>query len=96
LGEPCWFLLPAIWDAAFADRLFSPSVLRCLGAATIVASLKKANAADALFQRFDAALRAAGFLAMSGQIIADYGDLFVSNPKILTARLLRVLLRKGT
>jgi len=32
-------------------------------------ALKKANAADALFQRFDAALRAAGFLAMSGQII---------------------------
>jgi transposase, IS5 family len=32
-------------------------------------ALKKANAADALFQRFDAALRAAGFLAMSGQTI---------------------------
>jgi IS5 family transposase len=32
-------------------------------------ALKKANAVDALFERFDEALRAAGFLAMSGQIV---------------------------
>jgi IS5 family transposase len=32
-------------------------------------ALKKADAVDALFQQFDAALRDAGFLAMSGQII---------------------------
>src|ERR1700730_4548330 len=32
-------------------------------------ALKKANAVDTLFQRFDAALRDAGFLAMSGQIV---------------------------
>jgi transposase, IS5 family len=32
-------------------------------------TLKKANAVDALFQRFDAALRDAGSLAMSGQIV---------------------------
>jgi IS5 family transposase len=32
-------------------------------------ALKKANAIDALFQRFDTALRDAGFLAMSGQIV---------------------------
>jgi IS5 family transposase len=32
-------------------------------------ALKKASAVDALFQRFDAALRASGFLAMSGQIV---------------------------
>ena len=32
-------------------------------------ALKKANAADALFQQFDAALREAGYLAMSGQIV---------------------------
>jgi IS5 family transposase len=32
-------------------------------------ALKKANAVDALFERFDAALRDAGFLAMSGQIV---------------------------
>jgi IS5 family transposase len=32
-------------------------------------ALKKANAIDALFGRFDAALRDAGFLAMSGQIV---------------------------
>ena len=32
-------------------------------------ALKKADAVDALFQRFDAALRDAGFLAMSGQIV---------------------------
>jgi IS5 family transposase len=32
-------------------------------------ALKKAGAIDALFQRFDAALRASGFLAMSGQIV---------------------------
>ncbi len=31
---------------------------------------KKADAVDALFQQFDAALRDAGFLAMSGQIVA--------------------------
>ena len=32
-------------------------------------ALKKADAADALFQRFDEALRSSGFLAMSGQIV---------------------------
>jgi transposase, IS5 family len=32
-------------------------------------ALKKANAIDALFEQFDAALRDAGFLAMSGQIV---------------------------
>jgi transposase, IS5 family len=32
-------------------------------------ALKKADAIDALFARFDAALREAGFLAMSGQIV---------------------------
>lgn len=32
-------------------------------------ALKKADAIDALFQQFDAALRDAGFLAMSGQIV---------------------------
>ena len=32
-------------------------------------ALKKANVADALFQQFDAALREAGYLAMSGQIV---------------------------
>ena len=32
-------------------------------------ALKKATAIDGLFQRFDAALRASGFLAMSGQIV---------------------------
>ena len=32
-------------------------------------ALKRADAVDGLFRRFDAALRAAGFLAMSGQII---------------------------
>ncbi len=32
-------------------------------------ALKKADAVDALFQQFDAALRDAGFLAMSGQIV---------------------------
>lgn len=32
-------------------------------------ALKKADAVDALFARFDAALREAGFLAMSGQIV---------------------------
>ena len=32
-------------------------------------ALKKADAVDALFRRFDDALRASGFLAMSGQII---------------------------
>jgi transposase len=32
-------------------------------------TLKKANAVDGLFQRFDAALRDAGSLAMSGQIV---------------------------
>ena len=32
-------------------------------------ALKKANAADVLFEQFDAALREAGFLAMSGQIV---------------------------
>jgi IS5 family transposase len=32
-------------------------------------ALKKADAVDALFARFDAALRASGFLAMSGQIV---------------------------
>jgi len=32
-------------------------------------ALKRANAVDALFQHFDAALRDAGFLAMSGQIV---------------------------
>ncbi len=32
-------------------------------------ALKKSNAIDALFERFDAALRDAGFLAMSGQIV---------------------------
>jgi IS5 family transposase len=32
-------------------------------------ALKKANAIDGLFRRFDAALRASGFLAMSGQIV---------------------------
>jgi hypothetical protein len=31
--------------------------------------LKRAGAVDRLFQRFDAALRAAGYLAMSGQIV---------------------------
>ncbi len=32
-------------------------------------ALKKADAIDALFQQFDASLRDAGFLAMSGQIV---------------------------
>ena len=32
-------------------------------------ALKRAGAVDMLFQRFDAALRAAGYLAMSGQIV---------------------------
>ena len=32
-------------------------------------ALKRADAVDGLFRRFDAALRAAGFLAMSGQIV---------------------------
>ena len=32
-------------------------------------ALKKANAADVLFEQFAAALREAGFLAMSGQIV---------------------------
>jgi IS5 family transposase len=32
-------------------------------------AVKKANAADALFQHCDAALREAGYLAMSGQIV---------------------------
>jgi IS5 family transposase len=32
-------------------------------------ALKKAGVVDALFRRFDAALRASGFLAMSGQIV---------------------------
>jgi hypothetical protein len=32
-------------------------------------ALKKADAIDALFTRFDAALRETGFLAMSGQIV---------------------------
>jgi transposase, IS5 family len=32
-------------------------------------ALKRAGAVEALFQRFDAALRAAGYLAMSGQIV---------------------------
>lgn len=32
-------------------------------------ALKKAGAMDALFRRFDEALRSAGFLAMSGQIV---------------------------
>ncbi|MGB5086222.1 MAG: transposase, partial [Methylocystis silviterrae] len=32
-------------------------------------ALKTANAADVLFEQFDAALREAGFLAMSGQIV---------------------------
>lgn len=32
-------------------------------------ALKKANAIDGLFRRFDEALRASGFLAMSGQIV---------------------------
>jgi IS5 family transposase len=32
-------------------------------------ALKKADAVDALFEQFDAALRDAGFLAMSGQIV---------------------------
>jgi IS5 family transposase len=32
-------------------------------------ALKRAGAVDRLFQRFDAALRAAGYLAMSGQIV---------------------------
>jgi IS5 family transposase len=32
-------------------------------------ALKKADAVDALFRQFDAALRDAGFLAMSGQIV---------------------------
>lgn len=32
-------------------------------------ALKKVDAVDARFQRFDAALREAGFLAMSGQIV---------------------------
>ena len=32
-------------------------------------ALKKANAADVLFEQFDAALREAGFLAMCGQIV---------------------------
>jgi IS5 family transposase len=32
-------------------------------------ALKKANAVDALFRRFDEALRASGFLAMRGQIV---------------------------
>ncbi len=31
--------------------------------------MKKANAVDALIERFDEALRAADFLAMSGQIV---------------------------
>jgi hypothetical protein len=34
-----------------------------------VPALKRANAVDALFQKFDAALRETGYLAMSGQII---------------------------
>jgi IS5 family transposase len=32
-------------------------------------ALKKADAIDALFRQFDAALREAGFLAMGGQIV---------------------------
>ena len=32
-------------------------------------ALKKANVIDALFHRFDAALRASGYLTMGGQII---------------------------
>jgi len=36
---------------------------------TFCEALKKADAVDALFARFDAALRETGFLAMSGQII---------------------------
>lgn len=32
-------------------------------------ALKKANALDGLFRQFDEALRASGFLAMSGQIV---------------------------
>jgi transposase, IS5 family len=36
---------------------------------TVREALKKASAVDPLFQRFDEALRDAGFLAMSGQIV---------------------------
>jgi IS5 family transposase len=32
-------------------------------------ALKRAGAVEKLFQRFDAALKAAGYLAMSGQIV---------------------------
>jgi IS5 family transposase len=41
-------------------------------------ALKKADAVDALFARFDAALRESGFLAMSGQIV---GATIVAAPK---------------
>lgn len=36
---------------------------------TLREALKKAGAVDALFRRFDEALRSAGFLAMRGQIV---------------------------
>jgi Transposase domain (DUF772) len=36
-------------------------------------ALKKANAIDTLFRRFDEALRASGYLAMAGQIIDAVG-----------------------
>jgi IS5 family transposase len=45
--------------------------------------LTKAGAIDALFARFDAALRASGFIAMSGQIV----DAALISPQRLRARL---------